>query len=167
MKRVAVLAVALLALAPLAGRAEHADIDLRVMTLNPDGGGAAAEEHASSDQEPPAGGVNARPLFKCKVNEPLVLQFFLTNTYPHGELKDATVRYFVVREAKVRQKTVPDLRDGAVVQGSFTLNLKPKGRVGARLRFALREPGVYLLRVQTANTRSDHEHFSAIDLKAD
>ncbi len=25
-------------------------------------------------------------------------------------------------------------------------------------------PGVYLIRVETRNTQSDHEHFSAIDL---
>ena len=37
----------------------------------------------------------------------------------------------------------------------------------ARVSFTLKEPGVYLLRVQTANTKSDHEHFSAIDLQAE
>jgi hypothetical protein len=166
MKRRALLALSVLALWPLAGRAEHADIDLRVTAVDR-AGQADGDAHASADQEPPPGGVNARPLFKARAGEPLVLQFFLTNTYPHGELKNVTVRYFVVREAKARQKTVPDLRAGTVTQGSFVCNLKPKARVGARVRFTLREPGVYLLRVETANTQSDHEHFSAIDVKAE
>ena len=60
--------------------------------------------------------------------------------------------------------SVPDL-DKAVTKGSFTLNFKPKARVGARVAFKIKEPGFYLLRVHTTNTNSDHEHFSAIDLQ--
>jgi len=56
------------------------------------------------------------------------------------------------------------LRDDVVTQGRFTLNYKPKCRVGARQSFIIKEPGSYLLRVQTENTDSDHEHFSAIDI---
>jgi hypothetical protein len=59
---------------------------------------------------------------------------------------------------------VPDLREGVVTQGRFTLNYKPKCRVGARESFTIKEPGAYLLRVQTENTDSDHEHFAAIDI---
>jgi hypothetical protein len=166
MKQYALLALSFLALTPLLGRAEHADIDLRITAVNrahQDGG----EAHSSADQEPPAGGLIARPLFKAKVNEPLVLQFFLTNTYPHGELKNVTVRYYVVREETARQKTVPDRKAGTVTEGSFVCNLKLKARVGARVRFVIREPGIYLLRVETANTNSDHEHFSALDIQAE
>jgi hypothetical protein len=165
MTRIALATLILLALVPPIGRAEHADIDLRIMTAS--GGEPAGESYATSDQEPPAGGLKPRPLCKVKANDPLVLQFFLTNTYPHGELKNVTVRYFIVRVDKVRQKQVPDLREGVVTQGRFQLNLKPKGRVGARVRFTLPEPGIYLLRVDTANTQSDHEHFSAMDVKAE
>jgi hypothetical protein len=98
--------VALLALSawPLTAAAEHANIDLRIMRVDAETGAIRDKATASADEEPPAGGVNPRPLFKVKANEPLVLQFFLTNTYPHGELKDVTVRYFVVRADRVRQK---------------------------------------------------------------
>ena len=108
--------------------------------------------------------VEERPQLKAKAGETLVLQFILTNTYPHGEKKDVRIRYFVVREAKAKQKAVPDLREGVVIQGRFTLNYKPKCRIGARQTFTIKEPGNYLLRVQTENTDSDHEHFSAIDI---
>jgi hypothetical protein len=37
--------------------------------------------------------------------------------------------------------------------------------VGARLNVRIDEPGIYLVRVDTQNTQSDHEHFSAIDLE--
>jgi hypothetical protein len=160
---------ALLALAalPLAGRAEHANIDLRLIRLDPDTGRSIEETTASADTEPPAGGVNRRPLAKVKAGEPLALQFFLTNTYPHGDIKDVGVRYYVVREDKPRQKQLPDLSRGTVVEGKFKMNFKPKCRVGARVAFTIHEPGTYLLRVETHNTDSDHEHFSAIDVQVE
>ncbi len=167
MLRRLILAVFALAMCAQLAWAEHAIINLRVMRLDPQSGQTEDEGSASADQEPPRGGHTPRPLFKVKVNEPLALQFILTNTYPHGEHKDVTVRYFVVKEAKARQKEVPSLDEGVVVQGSYKMNFKPKCKVGARVQFTLREPGLYLLRVETANTQSDHEHFSAIDIRAE
>ena len=117
------------------------------------------------DREPPAGGRNERPLAKVKAGEPLALQFFLTNTYPHGVKKDVTVRYYVVREGKRGQKGVPGLKQGTVTEGQFKMNFKPGCRVGSRVAFRVKEPGFYLLRVETLNTDSDHEHFSAIDVE--
>jgi hypothetical protein len=148
-------------------RAEHARIDLTVERVQPTTPGEQSQARASVDVDPPVGGLQERPLLKVKAGEPLVMQFFFTNTYPHGTIKDARVHYFVVRETKVRQKAVPDLKEGVVTQGSFTLNFKPKARVGARVTFKLPKSGVYLLRVQSENTQSDHEHFSAIDLQAE
>jgi hypothetical protein len=152
---------------PLMAQAEHANINLRILRVDVESSKALDEAKAAADEEPPDGGINPRPICKVKVNEPLVLQFILTNVYPHGELKDVTVRYFVVRQDKTGQKKLPDLAKGTVAQGSFNLNLKPKARVGARAAFTIREPGIYLLRVDTANTKSDHEHFSAIDIQAE
>jgi hypothetical protein len=145
-------------------RAEHAIIDLHIIRRDAATGTDREEVTASVLQEPPGENVKQRPQIKVKINDPLVLQFFLTNTYPHGEKKDVVVRYFVVREAKPRQKAVPDLREGVVTLGRFTLNYKPKCRVGALQKFTIKEAGAYLLRIQTENTDSDHEHFSAIDI---
>ncbi len=167
MKRRCLFALLALALWPLSGRSEHANIDLRAIRLAPGDGQAQEEASAHADQEPPAGGHNPRPLLKVKVGEPLALQFVLTNTYPHGDIKGAIVRYYVVREEKAGQKALPDRSHGTVTEGRFQLNFKPKGRTGARVNFTLKEPGAYLLRVETDNTQSDHEHFSAIDLKAE
>jgi hypothetical protein len=145
-------------------RAEHANIDLRIIRRDPLMAREKEEVTATVLQEPPGENVKQRPQIKVKANDPLALQFILINTYPHGEKKDVTIRYFVVREAKPRQKTVPELREGVVTEGRFTLNYKPKCKVGALQKFTIKEPGAYLLRVQTENTDSDHEHFSAIDI---
>jgi hypothetical protein len=154
--------------------AEHARIDLRVS-------GAGKEAAANADEEPPSGGRNDPPVLKVKVNEPLVLQFILTNTYPHRVIDHVTVRYYVVRVAKLGrkpppmfrdsggtdEKSLPLLEDGVVTKGEFIMNFKPDCRVGTRLKFQIAEPGFYSARVETINTQSDHEHFSAIDLTAE
>lgn len=154
--------------------AEHAKIDLHVS-------GEGMEVTADADQEPPPGGRNDPPVLNVKVNAPLTLQFILTNKYPHHALDHVTVRYYVVRVAKLGRKPAPPLRRAedsskephpllekdVVTRGQFTLNLKPDGRVGTRLKFQIAAPGIYSARVETLNTQSDHEHFSAIDLVAE
>ncbi len=148
-------------------RAEHARIDLSISQREASSGTMKELATAHADVEPPPGGQNPRPLAKVKAGEPLVLQFFFTNTFPHHTLKDARVRYFVARVEKINQKQVPDLTKGVVTQGSFELHFKPQGRVGARIEFKIDAPGIYLLRVHSENTDSDHEHFYAIDLQAE
>ncbi len=152
---------------PLSARAEHARIDLQLIHIDPMTGADGDAVAANADTEPPTGGFNERPVAKVQVGEPLVLQFVLTNKYPHGVLKDVTVRYYLVREDKLGQKNLPDLSKGTVTEGKFTMNFKPDCRVGAHVAFKVTEPGLYLLRVETLNTDSDHEHFSAIDVQAE
>ena len=45
------------------------------------------------------------------------------------------------------------------------MDFKPEtGKVGLRQRISIDKPGTYLVRVESENTDTDHEHFSAIDL---
>lgn len=156
-------------LAPTA-RCEHAVISM--MVISPDG-----RTNGMEDQEPPVGGFNKRTKLKAKVGDPLAFQYVLTNVYPHGLIKDVTIRYFVVRIDKPGQKKIPPLAakkgiatqqqidETVVTQGQIVMNLKPKCRVGARVRFQISKPGIYLVRVDTLNTKRDHEHFSAVELE--
>jgi hypothetical protein len=164
-KKLLPLVALALCLAP--ARAEHAHISLRVIQTDSATGKSKEDVTGQADQEPPQGGLEARPLVKAKARAPLVLQFFFTNTYPHGVNKNVTVRYFVVRAEKLKQKNVPDLKQGTVLQGDFQMTFKPKCRVGARVAFTVPEPGLYLVRVDSLNTNSDHEHFAAIDLQVE
>lgn len=142
-------------------RAEHASIDLMVSQSN-----KQAEAHA--DEEPPLGGSFETPVFHMKAGEGAVMQFVFVNIYPHRETPNVTVRYYVIPIRQLGQKATPSPDDGqAVMQGQVTMPFKPKCRVGARLQFAVPEPGLYRMRVDTLNTQSDHEHFSAIDLVAE
>lgn len=177
----AVMAIGVVLTASPSLWAEHASIDLRVSR-------PGEEVAAGADVEPPAGGWNEPPVLTVKVNEPLVLQFIFTNTYPHKVVEDVRVRYYVVRVTELGRKPPPSLfrereRRGAdpgldeesqpllvpgvVTGGEFTMDFKPRCRVGTRLKFQITEPGLYSARVETLNTQSDHEHFSAIDLVAE
>ena len=161
-----ILVVAAMLCLPHLARAEHARIDLQISQFDPTKGEIKLA-NASVDQDPPPGGRQPRPVAKVKAGEPLVLQFMFDNLYPHKVIKDARVHYYVVPVGKIGQKTLPDLTQNVVTEGKFTLNFKPNGRVGARVSFTISKPGIYLLRVQSENTDSDHEHFSAIDVQVE
>jgi hypothetical protein len=138
-------------------RAEHAKIELEVV-------GRRGQVTAHVDQTPPEWGKNPRPVLKVRPDEPVKVQFMLTNVYPHKTLDNVVVHFFVVREEKVGQKEIPDLKGDVVLESAFDMDFKPGGKAGQRTTFKIAEPGVYLVRVDTRNTQSDHEHFAAIDL---
>ncbi|HET6324523.1 MAG TPA: hypothetical protein VFG04_07470 [Planctomycetaceae bacterium] len=156
-------------------RAEHARIDLRVI------GSGGKEASATSDTDPPAGGRNTPPVLKVKANQPLVLQFFFTNTDPHHDIDQVQIRYYIVRVEKLGRKPAatfpesagrakdsqPFVEPGVVSRGQFNLDFKPETKVGTRLKFQIPAPGIYSVRVGSVGTQSDHEHFSAIDLVAE
>jgi hypothetical protein len=151
--------VALLLAGPRLARGEHFTIDLKAAV------GDDRSCAAISDQSPPETGVMPRPVLSVARGEVVTLQFIMTNVYPHGTIKGAGARFYVVRQEEIGQKSLPPLDAGVVTQGSFIINLKPKARIGSRLRIRLDEPGAYLLRVETQRTMSTHEHFSAIDIE--
>jgi hypothetical protein len=138
-------------------RAEHFDI-----TLTVEGDGKKAEGYA--DDSPPPEGLHPRPVFRARADELLTLQFLMDYVNPHDLDKHVTIRFFVAPEKKVGQKEVPSPDEGAVVQGSFTMDFKPKSRLGLTQKFRVDRAGVYLLRLESVNSHSDHQHFSAIDL---
>ncbi|HZL38050.1 MAG TPA: hypothetical protein VFC78_22230 [Tepidisphaeraceae bacterium] len=138
-------------------RAEHFNIDLTVT-------GKTDSASASADTSPPAQGRHPRPVCHAKVGEDLVLQFFFSSNFPHNVLHKVTVRFYVAPEKKAAQDAPAD-RENAVTQGHFVMDFKPDtGKVGLRQRLKIDKPGVYLVRVESENSDSDHEHFSAIDL---
>lgn len=154
------LVPALLGFVPSATLAEHAKIQLDVQ-------GRRDQVTAYVDQTPPEWGKNPRPVLKVRPKEAVKVQFLLTNVYPHKTLENVVVHFFVVREEKAGQKAIPDLKGEVVLETAFDMDLKPGGKAGQRTTFRIDEPGAYLVRIETRNTQSDHEHFAAIDLVVD
>ncbi len=149
--------VIFLALA-LEALAEHAKINLEVTV-----GRETTTAHV--DQTPPDSGKNPRPVVKAKVNQPIKINYLLTNIYPHKTLENVVVHFYVVRQTKVAQKELPALKeDDLVTESAFEMDFKPGGKAGQRTTLKIDTAGAYLIRIETRNTQSDHEHFSAIDL---
>jgi hypothetical protein len=141
-----------------AARAEH--FDIKLVAAGPNG----TTQQAFADQTPPVGGLNPRPVLRVRAGDTIAIQFVMTDVYAHGDAPDAGVRFYVVRERELGQKSVPPL-ENLIVGGSFSFNLKPKARIGAKQRVVMSDPGAYLLRVESLHTQRDHEHFAAIDLE--
>lgn len=151
------LLAASVVLVATSARAEHAKIRLDVSTPKD-------QQAAFVDQTPPASGKNPRPVLRARVNDPIRVQWMLTNVYPHKTLENVVVHFFVAREEKVGQKDLPDLSGDVILESAFDMDFKPGSKAGQRTTLRIDTPGVYLVRIETRQTQSDHEHFSAIDL---
>jgi hypothetical protein len=138
-------------------RAEHAKINLEVSA-------PTGQVSASVDQTPPAWGKNPRPVLNAKVGDPIRINFLLTNVYPHKTLENVVVHFYIAPERKAGQHDLPDLSQDVFTETAFEMDFKPGGKAGQRSTIRIDKPGVYLVRVETRNTHSDHEHFAAIDL---
>src|SRR5215475_5138560 len=150
-------AILALSISAVESRAEHAKINLDVTV-----GRETVSAHV--DQTPPDSGKNPRPVLKAKVNEPIRIKYLLTNVYPHKTLENVVVHFYIARQEKVAQKELPDLKEDVIIETAFDMDFKPGTKAGQRSTVKIDSPGVYLIRLETRNTQSDHEHFSAIDL---
>jgi hypothetical protein len=153
----AILTAMTLALMPPAVRGEHAKITLEVTGPN-------GRQTAYMDQTPPEWGKNPRPVLKVKPGDPVKIQWTFINVYPHKTLENVVVHFFVAREEKPGQKELPTLDEAVVLETAFDMDFRPGGKAGQRNTLRIHEPGVYLIRVESGKTQSDHEHFAAIDL---
>ncbi|MBV8384856.1 MAG: hypothetical protein JO355_05865 [Planctomycetaceae bacterium] len=157
MKRAIALMTASVGLTALPAHAEHAKINLQVASPR--------DQQASfADQTPPDWGKNSRPVVRARVGDPIRVEWVLTNGYPHKTLEDVVVHFFIARQEKAGQKELPDLRGDVVLESAFEMDFKPGGKAGQRDTVRVDAPGIYLVRVETRQTQSDHEHFAAIDL---
>jgi hypothetical protein len=153
------IALLSLLIAASTARAEHAKIEL-------DASAKGSQESAFVDQTPPDWGKNPRPTVRAKKGEPIHVKYMLTNVYPHKTLENVVVHFYVARQGKAGQKELPSLADGkdVVIETAFEMDFKPGAKAGARTTFKVDAPGAYLIRVETKQTQSDHEHFAALDL---
>jgi hypothetical protein len=147
-----------LALAWALAGAEHAKITLDVSTPR-------AKETAFVDQTPPPSGKTPRPVLKAKVGEPIKVQWMFSNVYPHKTLQDVVLHFYVARQEKAGQADLPRVdEETLVVETAIEMDFLPGRKAGGRTTFKVDKPGAYLVRIESRQTQSDHEHFAAIDL---
>jgi hypothetical protein len=140
-------------------RAEHAKIELEVSS-------SRGQVTAHVDQTPPATGKNPRPVLRVRVNERVRVRWMFTNVYPHKTLENVVLHFYVVREDRAGQKTLPDMSndEAAEVQTALEMTFRPGTKAGQKSTIRLDTPGAYLIRIESRETQSDHEHFAAVDL---
>jgi hypothetical protein len=157
MRGVGVASMAVLLVVGQTARGEHAKINLDVIV-------PGDQKTAFVDQTPPPTGKNPRPVIKAKVRDPIKVEWSFTNVYPHKTLENVILHFYVAPVAKVAQKELPKIDDNVVVETAFEMDFKPGARSKARTVIKIDQPGVYMVRVESRQTGSDHEHFAAIDL---
>jgi len=159
MKRITalLLAAAVFSFGAATACAEHAKVELTVTAGD-------RQVTAYVDQTPPAIGKTPRPVLEVKAGEPIRVQWFFQNVYPNKTLENVVVHFYVAKSEKVGQKDLPDTSGDVELETAFDMDFKPGAKAGARSRFVIDKPGVYMMRVETLQTQSDHEHFSAIDI---
>jgi hypothetical protein len=139
--------------------AEHAKISLDVSS-------SGEQVTAFVDQTPPEHGKNPRPVLKVKAGKPIKIQWMFTNTYPNKTLENVVIHFYIAKEEKAGQHPTPDLSVEAnvVFESAIEMDFKPGAKAGARNNLKIDKPGTYLVRIESRQTNSDHEHFAAIDL---
>jgi hypothetical protein len=144
---------------PAPSLAEHAKISLDVSS-------SGEQVTAFVDQTPPEHGKNPRPVLKVKAGKPIKIQWMFTNTYPNKTLENVVIHFYVAREEKAGQHPTPDLsvEDNVVFESAIEMDFKPGAKAGARTTLKIDKPGAYLVRIESRQTNSDHEHFAAVDL---
>jgi hypothetical protein len=143
-------------------RAEHFDIDLIVRT-------SKGQADSGWDTAPPEGGLNPRRWVAAAAGEDIELEWRMQSEFPHGTMKNVTIRLFVVPEAEIGQKELPPANTPRVVNNSFTADYLPHHQAKGLLHFRLTKPGNYLVRIESDLTLKEHghEHFGAVDLKVE
>jgi hypothetical protein len=141
----------------VSAQASHLIVDLTVE-------GTPRAAHAGTDTMPPAIGKNPRPVVHTHAGDPVKLRWRLKNVDSHKKLEKLLVHLFIVSEAQVGQKDVPDPRKGSVWETVFATALDPSKETHGELEVPVSEAGTYLIRVESMFTEQDHEHFAAVDL---
>lgn len=149
-------------LAQLPARAEHFDINL-VLTSK------QGRAESGWDTSPPEGGVNPRQVVSATAGEDLMLTWRFRSEFPHGIMKNVTVRLYIAPEREIGQKPVPAANAPRVVDNSFTMDFLPDHSAQGHLHFRAPEKGNYLVRLESEETQKEHghEHFAAVDLKVE
>lgn len=139
--------------------AEHFDISLLVQT-------SKGRAESGWDTHPPEGGLNPRPSVSAAVGEEFPIEWRMESEFPHGIMRDVTIRLYLVPEAEIGQKEVPPPSVPRLLDNSFKADFLPHHRARGHVMFRPMKPGNYLIRLDSEFTLKEHghEHFGAVDL---
>lgn len=108
----------------------------------------------------------SRPVATVPLGQRVQVAWHARNTGKSQELKDVLVHLFVVKELQLGQAAVPPLTEAVAYESALTMDFEPEEKAVGELDLILRQPGNYLLRIETIGLREQHghEHYAALDL---
>jgi len=114
-------------------------------------------------------GVNPRPVVAARAGQEIQVTWSMRSEYPHGVMKAVQVHFNVVPVQAVGQAHLPSAATPHLVDTKFRMDYLPDYAAQGQLKFRVEKPGCYLVRLTSEGTEKGHghEHFSAIDLKAE
>ncbi|HJT78782.1 MAG TPA: hypothetical protein VJ739_16375 [Gemmataceae bacterium] len=154
------LLVPALLLATAAARADHFAIDLVAQA-------GKASQTAHAEKAGLDAVVKPRPVLEARAGQAVTVKWTLRCTDPKKTYNDVIVHFVAVKEEKAGQRTVPKLDKDVTAESALNMDFKPKDSADGQISFTLKEPGAYLLRLETIGAAvgaEGHEHFAALDL---
>lgn len=138
------------------------DFEIR---LQVDSGGKQAQTERT-EEYPSLKKPQPRPVVQIPRDQDVKVSWLAQNAGRTETFSDVLVHFFVVAEKKVGQATVPALTADVAYEGAMTMDFKPGEKADWHFTLRLREPGNYLLRVETKDMKQQHghDHFAAMDL---
>jgi hypothetical protein len=157
-----ILLVLVLAAVVARASAEHFDITLRVDSPQ-------SMATAGWDTSPPEGGVNPRQVVTARAGQEIKVEWSMRSAFPHGDMKNVVVHFYVAPEEAVGQKKLPPPSAEHLVDTAFRMDFHPDYAAKGAVRFRVEKPGNYLVHLASEGTQREHghEHFSAVDLKVE
>ncbi len=123
---------------------------------------ATQQTHETPSKEP----LETRKVVSLSRAVPVRVTWTAQNTSKTRESQNVLVHFFVVKEKEAGQAEVPKLTQDVAYEGALTTDFKPQEKATWNFDLAIREPGNYLLRVETIGLAAQHkhEHYAALDL---
>jgi hypothetical protein len=124
-----------------------------------------AKEAKSVEAAFPVAKPQPRAVLEVAAGTPVTAKWVSRNV-GSAEVKDVLIHFFVVKEDKPDQQEVPKLTKNVVVESALTMDFRVKDRTEGEITFTVRNPGVYLMRVELkgAAGKGEPEPFAALDL---
>lgn len=109
--------------------------------------------------------VKPRTVFKSETGRRLTVTWKAENT-GDGDLQDALIHFFVVKQDHAGQREVPDLGKDVLHEGALTMDFMPAERSTGKFTITFDQPGSYLVRVETRDLAASHghDHYAALDV---
>jgi hypothetical protein len=142
-----------------AGRAEEGAVEVEIQ--------GPVEKQVAENQPLPARSPRPRPVFHAQAGDRLSARWKFSGGHDPA-FEDVLLHFYVVKLNRLGQVEPRDLKpEDVVIETGLTMDFKGKDTAAGRFVFRVRDPGVYLARVEALNwpAATLEIPFAAMDLE--